>query len=152
MAQKLRFVNPIVFVEDLDISMSFYRDVLGLRTVEIDTNFVRFDGGFAIHEGSSLARTVWGSSEDRPAWFGSRNLLLYFEHDAVDELFEKTKQLLDIIHPVRKQPWGQRVFRFYDPDRHAIEVGEPYQPGLEDPLRFQDRGSPVSETPSPQIS
>lgn len=152
MMHKLRFVNPIIFVENMDISLSFYRDVLGLRTVEVDSNFVRFDNGFAIHEGGSLARTVWGSSDDQPAWFGCRNLLLYFEHDAVDELFDRTKQLLDLIHPVQEQPWGQRVFRFYDPDRHAIEVGEPYQPGIEGALTFQDKGSPVSETAPPQIS
>jgi hypothetical protein len=25
---------------------------------------------------------------------------------------------------MREQPWRQRVVRFYDPDRHIIEVGE----------------------------
>ena len=31
---------------------------------------------------------------------------------------------LDYVHPVREHSWGQRVLRFYDPDRHVIEVGE----------------------------
>ena len=25
---------------------------------------------------------------------------------------------------MREQPWRQRVVRFYDPDRHIIEIGE----------------------------
>ena len=24
-----------------------------------------------------------------------------------------------------EQPWGQRVFRIYDPDKHMVELGEP---------------------------
>ena len=28
------------------------------------------------------------------------------------------------IHPVREQPWRQKVVRFYDPDGHMVEVGE----------------------------
>ena len=28
------------------------------------------------------------------------------------------------VHPVKEHSWGQRVVRFYDPDRHIIEVGE----------------------------
>jgi uncharacterized glyoxalase superfamily protein PhnB len=32
---------------------------------------------------------------------------------------------VDLIHPIVEQAWGQRVFRFYDPDGHAVEVGEP---------------------------
>lgn len=123
--KSMRFVNPILFVADMGISKSFYQEVLGLLPVQEESNFVRFDGGFAIHEGRSLAHTVWESEDGLPAWFGCRNILLYFEHEAVDLLYERVNKLLDIIHPVQAQPWGQRVFRFYDPDRHAIEVGEP---------------------------
>ncbi len=124
----MKFVNPILFVADVEISKSFYQDILGFRPVFEEPNFVRFEGGFAIHEGQSLARTVWDSDEQRPDWFGCRNVLLYFEHDAVDLLYRRISNLLDVIHPVQLQPWGQRVFRFYDPDRHAIEVGEPQLP------------------------
>ena len=28
------------------------------------------------------------------------------------------------IHPIIEHSWGQRVVRFYDPDKHIIEVGE----------------------------
>ena len=29
------------------------------------------------------------------------------------------------VHPIREQPWGQRVFRVFDPDRHLVDIGEP---------------------------
>ena len=31
---------------------------------------------------------------------------------------------IEYVHPVKTHSWGQRVVRFYDPDRHIIEVGE----------------------------
>ena len=33
--------------------------------------------------------------------------------------------------PVKEHRWGQRVVRFYDPDRHIIEVGGKYEGGLQ---------------------
>ena len=32
---------------------------------------------------------------------------------------------VEYVHPLREHPWGQRVFRVYDPDGHIVEVGEP---------------------------
>ena len=32
--------------------------------------------------------------------------------------------LIEYVHPVKEHGWGQRVVRFYDPDKHIIEVGE----------------------------
>ncbi|MDF2566503.1 MAG: glyoxalase, partial [Massilibacillus sp.] len=29
------------------------------------------------------------------------------------------------VHDMIEQPWGQRVFRIYDPDKHMVELGEP---------------------------
>lgn len=40
-------------------------------------------------------------------------------------------------------PWGQRVIRFYDPDMHIIEVGEPMENVVK---RFIDQGLSVEET------
>ena len=52
-------------------------------------------------------------------------MLLYFEHWDVDAAFEKIAPHVELIHTVEQQAWGQRVFRFYDPDGHAVEIGEP---------------------------
>ncbi|KAA3503819.1 glyoxalase/bleomycin resistance/extradiol dioxygenase family protein [Rhizobium rhizogenes] len=121
----MRFVNPIPFVRDIDRSTAFYRDRLGLRIVRDFGNFVLFEGGFAIHEGRSLEETVWQTPSEAEEPYGRRNLLLYFEHADVEAAFRNIAPYVELIHPLEPQAWGQRVFRFYDPDGHAIEVGEP---------------------------
>ena len=72
-----------------------------------------------------LLRRVWGDGEPDTAGYGRRNVLYYFEDDDIDACFARIKDRVELIHPIVKQAWGQRVFRFYDPDGHAIEVGEP---------------------------
>ncbi len=127
----MRFVNPIPFVRDIDRSKAFYRDRLGLKIAEDFGNFVLFETGFAIHEGRALAETVWGTSSGAEESYGRRNLLLYFEHADVDAAFQNIAPHVELIHPLERQTWGQKVFRFYDPDGHAIEVGEPLGPSAE---------------------
>lgn len=121
----MRFVNPIPFVRDINRSREFYRDKLGLKISEDFGNFVLFESGFAIHEGRSLEQTVWRTSAEAEEPYGRRNMLLYFEDDDVETAFRNIAPHVELIHPVQRQAWGQRVFRFYDPDGHAIEIGEP---------------------------
>lgn len=121
----MRFINPIPFVRDIDRSRAFYRDVMQLQIRADHGNFVLFEGGFAIHEGTSLTQTVWKENGTQPGAYGSRNLLLYFETDDLETAFARIAPQVDLIHPVETQDWGQRVFRFYDPDGHAVEVGAP---------------------------
>lgn len=121
----MRFVNPIPFVRDIQRSKAFYRDIIALKVLEDFGSFVLFETSFSIHEGTALEKTVWGKEFDTNESYGCRNLLLYFEHEDVDVAFEQIAPHVELIHPVERQAWGQRVFRFYDPDGHVIEVGEP---------------------------
>ena len=42
-----------------------------------------------------------------------------------DKFADKLKECdIEYIHPIIEHSWGQRVVRFYDPDKHIIEVGE----------------------------
>ncbi|MEQ8446350.1 MAG: VOC family protein [Pelagibacterium sp.] len=125
----MRFINPLPFVSDIARSKAFYQERLGLAIARDFGNFVLFETGFAIHEGSSLEQAVWKESRGSDAPYGQKNLLLYFEHEDVDAAFASIAPHVDLIHPIERQDWGQRVFRFYDPDRHAIEVGEPLDLG-----------------------
>lgn len=121
----MRFINPIPFVRDINRSREFYEKRLGLKVLEDLGSFVLFEAGFAIHDGAALEETVWREASPADGPYGRRNLLLYFEHDDVDAAFENIAPHVQLIHPVERQEWGQRVFRFYDPDMHAVEVGEP---------------------------
>jgi catechol 2,3-dioxygenase-like lactoylglutathione lyase family enzyme len=122
----MRFINPICFVSDIRAATAFYRDVVGIAVKQDHGNFVLFQGHFALHDGAALTQTVWGpgATPGRDP-FGRRNLLLYFEDADIDACFARLKDRVTLIHPLRQQPWGQRVFRFYDLDGHAVEIGEP---------------------------
>ncbi len=58
--------------------------------------------------------------------FQNNAVELYFEEDDIDTFVSKlsTFEDLEYIHPLFEHPWGQHVVRFYDPDKHIIEVGE----------------------------
>ena len=44
---------------------------------------------------------------------------------ALIPLADKLKKCdVEYVHPIVEHSWGQRVVRFYDPDKHIIEVGE----------------------------
>lgn len=130
----MRFINPIPLFRDISRSRQFYRDRLGLKIVQDFGNFVVFETGFAIHDGPTLEQTIWRQPSTATEAYGRDNLLLYFEHENVDAAFEDIAPHVELIHPVERQAWGQRVFRFYDPDRHAIEIGEPQALGHADDL------------------
>jgi hypothetical protein len=50
---------------------------------------------------------------------------LYFETEGIDRVFKKLKENgVEFLHSLHEEPWGQRTVRFFDPDRHLIEVGE----------------------------
>lgn len=121
----MKFVNPLPFVADMKRAKDFYSKVLELKIVQDCGNFVQFDNGFALHEGSSLFRTIFGRDVETVHSYGCGNLVLYFEVDDIDATYCRIGDQLDLIHGVRRQDWGQRVFRFYDPDGHIVEIGEP---------------------------
>ncbi|CCF01203.1 VOC family protein [Sinorhizobium fredii] len=121
----MKFVNPLPFVADIDRSKRFYCEVLQLRVLEDHGDFVRFSDGFALHDGPSLHRTVFGESRLEDGPYGRRNLVFYFEDEDIDAAFERIAGRVELIHGISEQSWGQRVFRFFDPDGHIIEIGEP---------------------------
>ena len=50
---------------------------------------------------------------------------LHFEEDDFDKFADRLKEYdIEYVHPIIEHSWGQRVVRFYDPDKHIIEVGE----------------------------
>ncbi|WEX75124.1 VOC family protein [Sinorhizobium numidicum] len=121
----MKFVNPLPFVSDMARSKQFYSEVMGLRILEDHGDFVRFDIGFALHDGKSLRQTVFGNASDVDRPYGRLNLILCFEIEDIDSAFERIAEKVELIHEVRRESWGQRVFRFFDPDRHIVEIGEP---------------------------
>lgn len=121
------FINTIVFVKDIARSKLFYNQVLGLKIVADYQTIVFFENHFTIHIGNVLLRTIFKRSPMFDFKKGKRNIEIYFETEDIEKAFKTiVNSKARVIHPIEKQAWGQKVFRFYDPDKHIIEIGEPF--------------------------
>ena len=113
--------NPLLAVADMERSLAFYETVLGLRVVLDFGANKTLTGGLCLQ-----TLDTWRSflGTDQVA-FGGNDAEIYFEEDRFDAFDERLSTLpIQYVHPVKEHRWGQRVVRFYDPDRHIIEVGE----------------------------
>jgi catechol 2,3-dioxygenase-like lactoylglutathione lyase family enzyme len=136
----MKFVCPLLAVDNLEASKKFYGSVLN-QEVALDLGWnVWFSGGFAIQ----LNFVDIIGIDKITIKCQSPNFELYFEEDDFDGFLEKLKTLpVDYVHPPKKHEWQQSVVRFYDPDRHIIEVGESMTVIAK---RFLNQGLTVEET------
>ena len=120
----MKFKNPLLVVSDMEKAKKFYKDVLNLRVIMDFGANVTLAGGLCLQTKETWMGFIDAKEED--IIFGGNNVEIYFEEDDFDAFAEKLKGIddIDYVHPVIEHRWGQRVVRFYDPDRHIIEVGE----------------------------
>ena len=114
-------MNTMLVVTDMDKTVEFYKSVLGLEVVMDFGANKTLTGGLALQTLETYKEFIG----TRDISFGGNNFELYFEEDNFDKFTNNLRKCdVQYIHPVKEHSWGQRVVRFYDPDRHIIEVGE----------------------------
>jgi len=118
---KMKLKNPMLAVMDMDKSVEFYKKVLGLHVIMDFGANKTLTGGLSLQTAETYQEFIGTSGIS----FGGNDFEIYFEEDDFDEFAGRLKTLdIEYLHPVKEHSWGQRVVRFYDPDRHIIEVGE----------------------------
>lgn len=137
------FRSSVIFVRDVDASRQFYEELLG-QTVLMDHGpNVGFAGGFTIWQVDHAFGIIFEREPDHLGQLGHENLELYFETEDVDAVWAVLSDAsVQMVHPLREQPWGQRVFRCYDPDGHTVEIGEPMSSVIR---RFLGQGLSASQ-------
>jgi len=123
---KINFSMPVIFVDDIKISKDYYQNILSLE-VEMDfgENIV-FKNAFSIWQKNRAENLIFGGKIISEKREGHNNVELYFETIDIESVWEKIlSSKVKIIHPIKEESWGQRVFRVYDPDKFIIEVAEP---------------------------
>ena len=121
---KFEFKNTVLLVEDVEKSKSFYVERLGQEISEDLGRYISFKGGLCIWDAEFANKLIFNQDFERinPV---RKQVELYFECKDVTSVYQQMKeQRSEFIHELKEQPWGQRVFRFYDPDRYIIEVAE----------------------------
>ncbi len=123
---KIYFSMPVIFVEDIKVSREFYQNIFSL---EVEADFgenVVFKKAFSIWQKKRANKIIFDNKIISERKEVNHNIELYFETIDVELIWEKiSSSKVEIIHPVKEESWGQRVFRLYDPDKFIIEVAEP---------------------------
>jgi catechol 2,3-dioxygenase-like lactoylglutathione lyase family enzyme len=134
----MKYISTLIAVSDMKKSKQFYHDVLGMKVVADFGANVTLDGGLVMQTMDTWKSFIRTDIVLLPNNAGE----LYFEEEDLDAFLENLKQFdICYVHPLFEHRWGQRVVRFYDPDRHIIEVGEKIDAVI---LRFVEQGlSPV---------
>lgn len=136
----MKYTSTLIAVKDMGASKQFYRDVLGLDVVADFGANVTLDGGVVLQ-----TLDTWKSFiRTDNVTFPNNACELYFEEDNMDCFCNHLKSFdICYIHELFEHRWGQRVVRFYDPDKHIIEVGEKLDAVV---LRFIEQGMSAEGT------
>jgi catechol 2,3-dioxygenase-like lactoylglutathione lyase family enzyme len=130
-------------VRDINVSRRFYEEQLGQKVVVDFGPVIGFESGFSLWQADHAYPILFDTPVDSSFIPGQRNLELSFEDSEIHQIWEKISSgNVKLVHPLREQPWGQLVFRIYDPDDHIIEIGEPIPVFV---MRFLSQGMSVAE-------
>ena len=138
----LKFICPLICVEDISRSRHFYEHILKQEILFDFGQNVTYKGDFAIHLKGHF-QGLLGEPAKYPVTVRANNCELYFETDELEIMLERlVENSVEFIHKIYEHPWGQRAMRFYDPDGHIIEIGEPIKSVVK---RFHEQGLRVEE-------
>ena len=131
----------MLVVKDMETSKRFYQEVLKLSIWQDLEVYVVWEGF------SLMSEAHWNGYQPRPGTkyrYENNVCQLYFEDEDIDAFMKHLEGFdLEIACPLTEYPWGQRSVRFYDPDRHLVEVGESMKMVIK---RFLKSGLSVEET------
>jgi catechol 2,3-dioxygenase-like lactoylglutathione lyase family enzyme len=131
---ELTLSQCFVLVDDPDLALAFYRDVLGL---ELRNDVARGDFrwitvGAASQPGVAIVLTNYlnGSPADRDglAALLAKGALngVHFHTDDLDASFEKLRASdAEIVQEPTDQPWGTRDFAVRDPSGNLVRIDQP---------------------------
>lgn len=136
----MRYKSTLISVKDIERSKQFYRDVLGLKVVADYGANVTLDGGVVLQTSDTWKAFIKTDDIVLPNNAGE----LYFEEEDMENFCNHLRSFdISYVHDLFEHRWGQRVVRFYDPDKHIIEVGEPLDAVV---LRLMEQGLSAEET------
>ena len=115
----------VLFVQDFETCLKFYRDTLGFKVKDTDEGFTSFDMGG--HELALMALPNASKMIDeatvKPTEKGvHRALLAAFVENTDVEYEALTSKGVKFVKIPTTQPWGQRTAYFKDPEGNIWEI------------------------------
>jgi catechol 2,3-dioxygenase-like lactoylglutathione lyase family enzyme len=111
--------NTILYCRKWRDTVAFYRDALNLPVTFTSDWFVEFQIASAAHLSIADERRATIKSGQGAA------LTLTFRVDEVDETWKRLSARGLQLGAIQDHAWGARVFYFYDPEGHRLEIWSP---------------------------
>ena len=125
-----RLGYAILFVSDLDHSIRFYRDVLGLPFRFANESYAEFatEGArFSLYARSRLPELIGREAPAGEApW--PQGEVAFFVDDVDQEHARLVRAGVRVLTPPTDRPWGERTLHLADPDGNVVELTRPKQP------------------------
>ncbi|MBN2320378.1 MAG: VOC family protein [Acidobacteria bacterium] len=107
--------HVILFCRKWDACVSFYRDTLGFKEVDIKPGFVEVQ----VTPGARIG-LLRSAKNDDPGC-----VILSFRVGDVDKMYDMLSKRCSEITAVRVHPWGARLFELRDPEERRLEFWTP---------------------------
>ncbi len=117
---KLNGLVPMLWVGDIEQTLTFYRDVLGFECAS------QMEGWACLvnHEVElMISLPNHHQPFDRPQFTGS----FYFKTDDVDELWERLKDKGPVVYPIEDFSYGMPEFAIRDNRGYILQFGKPIE-------------------------
>ncbi|MBP7913958.1 MAG: VOC family protein [Vitreoscilla sp.] len=117
----MKYLHTMVRVTDMDASLAFYRDALGLEVLSVrEVPAGRYTLAFLAAPGDSSAQVELTFNWDPEAYTGGRNFghLAY----AVDDIYATCRRLMEHGVTICRPPRDGRMAFVRSPDQISIEL------------------------------
>jgi catechol 2,3-dioxygenase-like lactoylglutathione lyase family enzyme len=111
--------GALIFVEDIDRELAFYRDVVGMRLLYRTSNFVRFDAT----QGTSLALIAGGIASPEPKDYRRGGVVPEVIVDNLELALRRLEASAVRHEDVVATKWGRFCF-FWDPEGNPLQFYE----------------------------
>lgn len=130
------FLHTSIFVNDMNESIEFYRDKLGLKLLDGPYHYPgNADMAFVGSDWRSYIELVYDLEEHPPYQLGNRyeHLAIEADGDLTEYVNELKRRGVKILKDVYKSPGGTRAIAFVeDPNGIPVELLEPRKAGSAD--------------------
>lgn len=125
-----RISAVVLFVQDFQTALTFYRDTIGLEVVQLEPDFAAFkmhEQNFAINQLSAASEMVKVPVDGfEPQTGKTDRVLLCTRVENVDVAYETLKAKgVEFTLPPTDQYWGLRTAFFKDPEGNIWEIAHP---------------------------
>ena len=120
----MQFVSTRLIAADLQAMVAFYENVTAQKAewlAPVFAEIVTPTATLAIGAATTVALFQEGSAEPG----ANRTAILEFMVDDVDAAFERLQDAVEMVHPPKMMPWGNRAMQFRDPEGSIVSLFTP---------------------------